>query len=265
MQGKITKAAVDALKAGDILADTEVKGFVARCLPSGVVTYGLRYRVAGKQRWLALGLHGRVTPDKARRLAKKGAGEVAVNRDPAGEREAEDARAKAASANTVNVLLDAFLERHVRKNLRSAGEVERVFNKYVRPRIGDKSIYQLRRGDIVEMLDAIEDENGPVMADRTLAHVRKAFNWQAARDDTFVPPIVPGMARTTTAERARKRVLDDQEIRDLWKALDTADVPSCYPAFVRALLLTAQRRSEVSGMAWGEIERRRLGDPGGAW
>ena len=34
MQGKITKAAVDALKSGDILADTEIRGFVARCLPS---------------------------------------------------------------------------------------------------------------------------------------------------------------------------------------------------------------------------------------
>ena len=89
MRGKITKAAVDALKPGDILADTEVKGFVARRLPSGVVTYGLRYRVAGKQRWLALGLHGRSTPDGARKAAKKRVGEVADDRDPAGEREAE--------------------------------------------------------------------------------------------------------------------------------------------------------------------------------
>ena len=57
------------------------------------------------------------------------------------------------------------------------------------------------------------------MADRTLAHVRKAFNWQATRDDGFVPPIVRGMARTKPKERARKRVLDDQELRDLWVAL----------------------------------------------
>ena len=254
MQGKITKAAVDALEVGDFLADTEVKGFVARRLPSGVITYGLRYRVAGRQRWLALGLHGRVTPDKARRLAKKGAGEVAENRDPAGERVAEEAKAKAASASTVDVLLDAFLDRHVRKNLRRADEVERVFNKYVRPRIGSRSIYELRRRDVVDMLDAIEDENGPVMADRTLAHVRKAFNWQAARDDTFVPPIVRGMSRAKpAAERARKRTLDDEELCDLWKALDIADLPSCYPAFVRTLLLTAQRRSEVSGMTWREV------------
>ena len=59
MQAKITKTAVDALKPGDMLADSEVKGFVVRRLPSGFVTYGLRYRANGKQRWLALGLHGR--------------------------------------------------------------------------------------------------------------------------------------------------------------------------------------------------------------
>jgi hypothetical protein len=48
MRAKITKAAVDELQAGAVLADTEVKGFVARRLPSGVVTYGLRYRVASR-------------------------------------------------------------------------------------------------------------------------------------------------------------------------------------------------------------------------
>ena len=255
MQGKITKAAVDALKPGAILADIEVKGFVARRLPSGVITYGLRYRVAGQQRWLALGLHGPITPDKARKLAKKHAGQVADARDPAGERDTARQKAKTNSAATVDVLFDAFLDRYVRKNLRRADEVERVFDKYVRPRIGAKSIYDLRRRDVVEMLDEIEDENGPVMADRTLAHVRKAFNWQAARDDTFVPPIVRGMSRARpAAERARKRILDDQEIRDLWKALDTANVPMCYPAYMRTLLLTAQRREEVSRMEWTEIE-----------
>jgi integrase len=259
MRGKITKAAVDALTPGIVLADTEVKGFVARCLPSGVVSYGVRYRVAGKQRWLALGLHGRLTPDQARKAAKKRVGEVADDRDPAGEREVQREKAKA----SVNALLDEFLDRHVRKNLRRADEVERVFDKYVRPRIGAKSIYQLRRGDVVEMLDAIEDANGAVMADRTLAHLRKAFNWQAARDDMFVPPIVRGMSRAKpAAERARKRILDDQEIRDLWKVLDTAKVPACYPAYMRTLLLTAQRREEVSRMIWEEIEGDHWNIPG---
>ena len=143
---------------------------------------------------------------------------------------------------------------HVRPNLRSADEVERAFRIYVRPRIGTRSIYDLRRREIVELLDSIEDNNGPVMADRVLAHLRKAFNWQAARDDQFTPPVVRGMARTKSADRARNRVLSDEEIRDLWKALDAAKVPQPFPALVRMLLLTCQRREEVASMAWEEIE-----------
>ncbi len=253
MRGKITKAAVDALRPGDALADTEVKGFVARRLPSGVVTYGLRYRAGGKQRWLALGLQA-----ASRRIRPGGlperVGEVADHRDPAAERKAERAEAKGAGANTVDALLDSFLERHVRKNLRSAEEVERIFEKYVRPRIGAEAVSEIRRGDVVGMLDAIEDGNGPVMADRVLAWVRKAFNWHASRDDSFVPPIVRGMARTKPTERARKRILADDEIRDVWAALDDLEAPAAFSGLVRALLLTAQRRDEVADMRWEEID-----------
>src|SRR5262249_12792204 len=110
VQGKITKASVDALARGEMLADTEVRGFVVRRLPSGVVTYGLRYRAGGKQRWLALGIHGRITPAKARQLAKKSAGAVADQRDPVGERETEREQAEATKASTMNRLLNDFVK-----------------------------------------------------------------------------------------------------------------------------------------------------------
>ena len=78
------------------------------------------------------------------------------------------------------------------------------------------------------MLDEIADKSGPVMADRTLAYIRKAFNWWATRDDDFHPPIVKGMSRTKPKERNRKRVLADDEIRDIWAALDTIKDPACF-------------------------------------
>jgi integrase len=92
------------------------------------------------------------------------------------------------------------------------------------------------------------------MADRVLATVRKAFNWHATRDDDFRPPIVKGMARTKPKERAAKRTLADDEIRDLWAALETVDAPDCYPAFVKMLLLTATRRNEAADMNSTELE-----------
>lgn len=258
MRARISKRKVDAMKAGEIIADEEIKGFVARRLGSGAVTYGFRYRdkASGKQRWIGLGIHGTITADEARVVAKKRAGEVANDRDPVAERATSRqvaSKAKAAVKNTVNAVLDEFVKRHV-NTLRSGDQVIRAFDVYVRPRIGTKSIYDLTRRDIVEMLDEIDDENGPVMADRVLAHVRKAFNWQATRDDAFSPPIVKGMARTKPKERSRKRALSDDEIKDVWAALDKFEGPSCYPAYVRMLLLTATRRNEAADLHADEIE-----------
>jgi len=155
-------------------------------------------------------------------------------------------------------LLDDFLKRYARPNLRGAAEVERCFRVDVRPRIGKKLVHDLRRRDIVELLDAIEDRGAPVQADRVLAHVRKALNWHAARDDQFNSPVVRSMARTKPKERERKRVLDDQEIRDLYAALaalhGTTAVPKCFAPFVRFLLLSAQRLRMASNMTWAEID-----------
>ena len=81
-RAKITKSRVDGMKPGGFLADNEIKGFVARRLRSGVATYGYRYRdkITGRQRWIGLGLHGPITAEEARDLAKKRAGEVADSR-----------------------------------------------------------------------------------------------------------------------------------------------------------------------------------------
>jgi integrase len=257
------------LTPGAILADEEVRGFVVRKLSTGAVTYGFRYRdkTTSRQRWVGLGLHGSITPDQARLLAKKRAGEVADGRDPAGEQVAtreQQAKAQVAEANTVNALLDDFLREYVRgpDTLRSADQVERAFNVYVRPRIGTKSIYDLRRSDIKAMLAEIAKGHGPVMADRVLAYVRKAFNWQMISDDEFKSPIVRGMARTKPKQRARRRVLNDHEIRDVWAALETADVPACYPSFLKFLLLTISRRNEASMMSSDELDRNLWVIPG---
>jgi integrase len=256
---KITKRSVESLRPKSIISDEEIKGFVARRSGRGAVTYGFRYRPKDgpvRQRWLTLGRHGNITADEARTLAKKRAGEVADARDPVAEdkeKQLEKEKERRTAKNTVNAILDIFVARHV-KQLRSGYQVERAFNVYVRPRIGKRAIYDLTRRDIVEMLDAIEDGNGPVMADRVLAHVRKAFNWHAARDDQFSPPIVRGMARTKPAERARTRALSDDEICSLWLALESDESPLPFRNIVRVLLLTAQRRNEVGSMQAVEID-----------
>ena len=243
MRARISKRTVDKLRSGNSIADLDVRGFSARRLPSGTISYDLRYRTAtGERRRLSLGLHGAVTPDQARAIAEKRLDDLAKDRDPAMERQRQ-------RTTTVNAVLDNYVERVLGTKRSKPAQVS-AFRRLVRPEIGTRSIYDLRRTDIAQLMDSIEDSSGPVMADRTLAYLRKAFHWRQRRDDNFLSPIICGMERTSTKELARDRVLTDDELRAIWKATEHGT----FGALIRFLLLTAARRDEARMMTWAEID-----------
>jgi integrase len=223
------------------------RGFGVRVTAGGARAFVLNYRLRGREYRYTIGAY----PDWSALKAVRAARDLRQRVDR-GENPIEDRTPSPATA-TVASILDNFVAQHVRnKNqpLRSADEYESAFNRLVKPRIGKLGIYEVRRSQVIKMLDEIEDANGPVMADRTLAYLRKAFNWYAIRDDEFSAPVVRGMARIKPKERARTRVLSDDEIRAIWPALGEVGT---HGAFVRTLLLTAQRHGEVASMSYKEI------------
>jgi integrase len=240
-------------------------GFAVRVTAAGTKAFVLFHRVNGKPylptlgRWDANAGGGSLTVRDAIVKADKLAKDIKNGRteDPRPERTKRLQDGDKPDGLDVAGMLDLFIARYVEKEaeLRTGDQIKAAFERLVKPEIGNLGIYEIRRSHVVAMLDDIADERGPVMADRTLAYVRKAFNWYATRDDDFTPPIVKGMARTKPKERAAKRTLADDEIRDLWAALDIVDdVPECYPRFVKMLLLTATRRTESSRMHTSELE-----------
>jgi hypothetical protein len=100
--------------------------------------------------------------------------------------------------------------------LRSIGERRRILAKYLYPKLGARQIDSIKRSEIVRLLDRIEDNHGPVMADHVLSLLRVVMHWHARRDDDFRSPIVRGMNRTKVKERARERILTDDELRIVW-------------------------------------------------
>jgi integrase len=246
MKARIDPKTVAKLKPGGMISDIEVRGFRARCWPTGDVTYDFRYRtMTGQRRSIHIGRHGDLSIEQARTLAKKRSWEVANERDPAKEQQVE----RATASNTVSAIWDEYTKREL-KSKRSCKEQTSSFDRLARPRIGNKPIYELKRGDIIKMLDTIADDNGAVMADRMLAYLGACFRWQQIRDEDFVSPIITGMARTSAKELARDRILTDDELRSIW----TATAEGTFGALVRFLLLTAARRSEAVKMTWSELD-----------
>src|SRR5262249_32316714 len=135
--------------------------------------------------------------------------------------------------------------------IRTAEKRRATLERLVFPKLGDRAIHEIRRGDIVHLLDEIEDASGASMADQVLALLRRIFNWYAARSNEFNSPIVRGMARSKPEDRARERVLTDDELRAVWTTAER--FPGPWGQFVRFLLLTAARRTEAASMTWSEI------------
>src|ERR1700730_8410095 len=225
------------------------RGFGVRVTAAGARAFVLNYRLRGREHRFTIGAWPDWSALKAAREARNLRQRVDRGQNPIEDRTPSPATA------SVSSILDDFIARYVRNpkqplRKRTADEYESAFNRLVKPRIGKLGIYEVRRSHVINMLDEIEDANGPVAADRTLAYVRKAFNWYATRDDQFNVPVVRGMARVKPKERARTRVLSDDEIRILWPVLDGAGT---FGAFVKTLLLTAQRRDEVANMSRSDI------------
>jgi integrase len=239
--------------AGAVLQGQAVpRGFGVRVTAAGAKSFVINYRLAGREQRYTIGRYPDWSALRAVREARTLRQRIDRGENPVDDRMPPPPAAK---PKTVADVLDEFLKRYVQapaRPLRSVKEYERALRRQVIPAIGKLGIYDVRRSQIVEMLDKIEDEHGPVQADRTLAYFRKALNWYAARDDRFVPAIVPGMARTRGSERARSRVLSDDEIRLFWPLLEKAGI---WGACAKVLLLTGQRRGEVGAMRRNEIDK----------
>jgi len=228
--------------------DPGQRGLLVVVFPSGKKSFIVRYRFHGVKRKLTLGHIGLAA---ARKLAGDALFEVAQGRDPALAKKAAKAKAANAGANTVKAVCEKYLAQEGKK-LRTAADRGATLKRLVYPQIGNFPIDSLRRGTIIDLLDKIEASSGPVMADRTLAVIRKILNWHAVRDEDYRSPIVKGMARSKPKERARARTLTDDELRAVWKAAGEGKGP--FPALVKFLLLSCARRSEAAEMTWAELD-----------
>jgi len=255
---KLTKQAIDNLQAGDndaYLWDTSPRGFGVRARPRGAKTFIFAYRTGGgrsanRQRY-TIGKYGTLTLDQARKEAVCLAGLVASGRDPLAEKLAKR-REKQRDELTVATIAEEFIEKYVKPKNKSWWEYQRILDRYVLPTLGNSSIYKVSRSEVAVLLEAIAANNGRVMSDHVLAVIRKLFNWQQARDENFRTPIVRGMAKTSSRERARSRILSPDEIRAIFSALDAEPYP--FGPLVKFLFYTAQRRSEAANAQWDHFQ-----------
>ena len=243
---RFTDASLRALKASDRRIDhwaSEPSGFGVRVTTSGRKTFVLRYRVAGRLRRLTLGVYPTLSLADAQLAAKKALGAVALEKDPAQDR--QDAR----KAETFGQLAVLYLDRHAAQK-KSGHEDRRIIANELLPHWNSTRATGIRRRDVRSLVEAIADRPAPVMANRVQALISKIFNFGIQREIVEVNPCA--QLERPSRERGRDRVLSDDELRSFWTALK--EQPHEEAAWLRLRLVTAQRSEEVREMQWRDVD-----------
>jgi integrase len=243
MGTKFTALGIDRVRAGvKRLELTEPGGLTLITQPTGRKSWAVRYRYNGVSRKLTLGAYPKLALADARKLARQAQAEIAAGRDPC---------AASTNSDTLAKVAEQFVQRHVAK-LRpsSAAQTCGFLTREILPRLGNKRISDISKRDILDLLDAIVDDSRPVAANRTLAALRRLFNWSIERGIVEHSPMAGIKAPAT--ETSRDRVLSDSELASLWRACKQIGYP--YGPMVQLLILTGARRTEAAAMRWTELD-----------
>jgi integrase len=249
----LTDVAIQKLRGGAAryeVPDPGARGLRVVVQPTGRKSYAVRYRnAAGRARKLTL--PAGITLAAARKLAADALLEVAQGRDPGTAKRDARRNAGARGDDTVERLADQFIEKHAKRHTRpsSIRATVAAFRNIILPAWGRRTVHEIARRDVIELLDSVANDR-PILANRTRAVLTRFCGWLCERDLLAASPCVG--VKPPSPERVRDRVLDDDELRRLWLASDA--VGGNAGAYAKLLILTGQRRSEIAGLKWSEIE-----------
>jgi len=256
---KLTKRLVESLESPDhrdlFVWDSKLTGFGLRVTRTGRKTYVIQYRNAfGRSRRMALGTTRVVTPDAARKEARRLLASVSQGKDPA------EIRKQTRHGATFRDLADHYLKHHLipkRKPLSVKG-CQRELRLHILPRIGSRKAASLVRADIEQIHRQMADI--PVTANRALNWISAILN-HAERHELRPPGSNPCRFIFRYPEQRRDRYLSPAELARLGETLAAAELAeSIHPSAVlciRLLALSGMRRNEVLTLKWSAVDFER--------
>ena len=249
---RLTKRTIDAIPVPatgrTVVFDQDVRGFYLETTSSGARSFYLYRKVNGRPRRVRLGGYPDLTPEAARRLVQKTAGEIAEGRDPNAERRRR--RQPDRSDPTLGEVLAHTVEHHWKPNCRTWAHMERLFEANS-PTWKSRRLSAVTKMDVLEMHRRLGKENGPYLANRWRGVLHRLFE-VAAGDFNFAGGNPVRKVKPFT-EHERERFVTPEELPRLFDAIDAAEDVRIAD-FLRLALLTGARKTALMRMRFADVD-----------
>ncbi len=245
------------------------EGFAIRVSPNGKKSWVYIYSFEGRKRRMTLGNYPHLSLADARKQHRDALKILEKNKDPGLEKRRKEAEAR--DSLIMSDLIIEYIEKWAKSRKRSWQADERCLNKDIKPFWGKEKAKNITRRDVILLLDKIKDRGAPIQANRTLACIRRMFNFAIERDIIQTNPC--SAVKAVAKENRRDRVLSPEEIKNFWEGLNAPDIIKPNPEdanstnIIHAIrmsehtkfalkfqLTTAQRKGEVISAEWNEID-----------
>lgn len=232
------------------------RGFGLRVTQAGGVAFILKYTVDGRQRRKTIGDYPTWTLEAARAEARELVQSIAKGHDPL-----EEKRRRRAEP-LVKDLATEWLDKAA-TGLKSESAIRSYILNDVVPAIGNMKVTDVRRRDVIELVEA-KAKTAPRAAAHVLLYARRMMDYATDRDLIPANPLAglkPGSIqvrgkRDPLKAVVRARILDHEEIRAFWASVETGGLYRLTALALKLVLVTGQRPGEVAGMHESEIKGR---------
>jgi integrase len=237
-----SKPELSAGKTDEIIFDDVISGFGLRLREGGSRKWVFQYSRDGHTKRMTLGDVSKIGATKAKEMVEQLAAKVALGLDPAAEKQEAQAHKE-----TLGEAVATYLKVKARELApRTYIETERYLDVTARSLHG-RPLANIEQKEIADLLTKIAADSGDATANRFRANLSAMYVWAAQQGKVTQNPVAFTEKRK---EQPRDRVLAEAELATIWRALPNSD----YGRIVKLLMLTGQRRDEIGGLRWSEID-----------